>query len=300
MPEVTDAPSGSTTAPARDAAVANLDDDPTETPGRRAARRSLRMRPVTSQTVRETASAQPPYPGAQILRLAISTMLFGLSLLTLGGAVLMLLLWQQDRDAGVLSTQIGRTWELFGHLRSIERLLGFAIVPVALTWIVFATYNARRATGQRRSPVVPAIALAVGIGGVWFLGAELVAPATDWLDRSVGYVLQFVAIAIPLLAFERIAEIAEARRRPMHVTAILAIVVVIVLQERGGLSTIAPTSDPEAWGMLGVDLVILSLLQALGALAANEAARAIDEGSRHRYELRSRFGESVLHQAGLS
>ncbi len=227
-------------------------------------------------------------------------MLFGLSLLTLGGAVLMLLLWQQDRDAGVLTTQAERAWNLFGDLGSVERLLAFAIVPVVLAWSVLATFNVRRATGQRRSPVIPAVALAAAIGGVWYLGAELVVPAEDWIDRSIGYGLQTIAIVLPLLAFERIAEVAEARRRPLHVTTFLAITFVIVLQEMGGLSTVTATDDSTEWGMLGVKLVILALIQALGALAANEAARAIEDGTQHRYGLRSRFGESVLHQAGLA
>jgi hypothetical protein len=274
--------------------------DPTETPGRRAARRSMRNQQVQQRPATALAQAEPPYPGARILRLALSGMLFGLSLLTLGGAVLVLLLWQQDRDAGVLTTQVDRVWGLFGDLASIERLLAFALVPVVLAWSVLATFNVRRATGQRRSPAVPAIALALAIGGVWYLGAELVVPAEDWIGRAVGYVLQAIAIVLPLIAFERIAEVAEARRRPMHVTVILAIVFVIALQELGGLSTVAATDDSSEWGMLGVRLVILALIQALGALAANEAARAIEDGTQHRYGLRSRFGESVLHQAGLA
>lgn len=255
---------------------------------------------VAGKPARELASALPPHPGARVLRLSLAGMLFGLSMLTLGGAVLMLLLWQQYRSSGVLTTQVDRAWDLFGNLRVVERLLAFALVPVSLSWTAIATLNARRATGQRRSVVVPLVALAVGIAGVWILGAELVAPADDWLDRTVGYVLQAVAIAIPLLAFERVAEIAEARRRPMHVTFVLAIAFVVVLQEMGGLSTIERTDDSAEWGMLGVRLVILALIQALGALAANEAARAIEDGSLHRYDLRSRFGESVLHQAGLA
>lgn len=259
----------------------------------------MRNREVEARPAAALAQAEPPYPGARVLRLALGGMLFALSLLTLGGAVLMLLLWQQDRDAGVLTTQIDRVWGLFGDLAAVERLLAFALIPVVLAWSVLATFNVRRATGQRRSPVVPAVALTIAIGGVWYLGAELVVPAEDWIGRTVGYVLQAIAIAIPLLAFERISEVAEARRRPMHITIILAIVFVVALQEMGGLSTVVPTDDSSEWGMLGVRLVILALIQALGALAANEAARAIEDGTQHRYGLRSRFGESVLQQAGL-
>lgn len=292
-------PSGANRPDAAAAAIASGADDPTVTPGRRAARRAMRHEKVTVVKPRELSAAQPPYPGSRLIRLGVGGMLFLLSLLTLAGAVVILLLWQQYRDHGVLTTQVDRAWNIIDDLRLVERYLAWAVVPVALAWIVLATLNARRATGHRRSPIVPALALVVGIAGIWIIGAEIVAPAETWIERSVGYVLQAVGVAIPLLALERVAEMAESRRRPMHVTALLAIAFVIVLQELGGLSTIERTIDPEQWGMLGVRLVILALIQALGALAANEATRAIEDGSKHRFNLRSRFSESVLHQAGL-
>jgi hypothetical protein len=43
--------------------------------------------------------------------------------------------------------------------------------------------------------------------------------------------------------------------------------------------------------------VIGALLQVLGSLSANEAARAIEDGTEHRFRLRQRFGESLLAQA---
>lgn len=294
-------PSGGRRKAARTTIVpaADTDGDPTATPGRRAARKSLTGERVRAVMPRQLTAAKPPIPGARLLRLALGGLLFLMSLATLGGAVVVLLLWQQYRDSGVLTTQVDRAWDLVENLRLVERALAFGVVPVALAWAVLATLNARRATGQRRNPAVPALAILAGIVGVWVIGAEIVAPAESWIERSVGYVLQAIAVIVPLIALERVAEAAEARRRPMHVTVLLAIAGVVVLQERTGLSTIVPTDDASVWGMLGVDLVILALIQALGALAANEMARAIEEGSRHRYDLRSRFSESVLAQAGL-
>jgi hypothetical protein len=279
--------------------VPMADGDPTVPPARRAALGSLTRERVADTGRRQLTAAKPPIPGTRQLRLALSGILFLMSLATLGGAVVVLLLWQQYRDSGVLTTQIDRAWDLVENLRVVERALAFGVVPVALAWIVLATLNARRATGHRRNPAVPAIALVVGVVGIWMIGAEIVAVAESWIERSVGYLLQAVGVVLPLLALERVAEAAEARRRPMHVTALLAIAAVVVLQERGGLSTLVPTDDSDAWGMIGVDLVILALIQALGALGANETARAIEEGAQHRYQLRSRFSESVLAQAGL-
>jgi hypothetical protein len=71
------------------------------------------------------------------------------------------------------------------------------------------------------------------------------------------------------------------------------------LQGLGGVSNIERTDDPTEWAMLGIYLVIGALIQALGALAVNEAARAVETGTQHRFDLRSRFGESVLAQAAL-
>src|SRR5687767_10705483 len=97
----------------------------------------------------DLTAAQEPYPGASILRLVMASMLSLLCLLTIAGSVLMLLLWQQNRSSGVLTTQIDRTWELFDYLREIERWVAFGVVPVAVGWIVLATINVRRATGLR-------------------------------------------------------------------------------------------------------------------------------------------------------
>lgn len=240
-----------------------------------------------------------PLAGAGILRLVMSGLLFLLCLVTLAGALLMLLLWQQDRDAGVLTTQIDRTWQLFDHLRTVERLVAFGSVPIATAWMVLATLNVRRATGQRRNPAVAAATLPAALFGIWVIGAEIVAPATDWVDRGVGLALQSACVVLPLLALERVADACEARHRPARVAAILAIGYLVHLAGLGAISNIEPTSDPERWSMLGIYLVIGALVQALGALAVNETARAIEEATGHRHGLRSRFSENVLSQAGL-
>lgn len=270
-----------------------------ETAGQERARRSMRHQKVERPSRASLTTAREPIAGTRALRIGFTGMIFLASAATAAGAVLMLLLWMQHRDSGVLTTQVDRAWELFDHLRTIERLVAFAIVPVTLGWIALATLNVRRATGQRRNPLVAAGAFLVGIIGIWFIGAEMVATAEDWIGRSVGIVFQTVFVALVLLSLERLAEAAEARRRGLHVTAIMAVVYLAHLEGLGGVSNIERTDDPERWGLLGAYLVIGALIQALGALAANEAARAIEDGSAHRYELRSRFGESLLAQAAL-
>ncbi len=243
-----------------------------------------------------TPARQPIAAGAK-LRLATAIMLSALCLLTVAGAVLILLLWQQDRASGVLTTQLDRTWGLFDGLRIIERWLAFAVLPVASLWIAVATINVRRATGIRRNPVVAAVSLPVGVFGAWAVGRELVAEAEDWVGQASGFVLQAVFLAVPLLALLRIAQAADARNRPLRVTYVISVVYLAQLQFLGGLSNVDQSSPPDEWARLGSYLIIGGLIQVLGALSANEAARSIEEGTENRYQLRSRFGESLLAQA---
>lgn len=269
---------------------------PEPEPEPRPKRRSLRER-IGTRVHGDLTAAEPPFEAGRILRLATSFMLSALCLLTVGGAILVLLLWQQDRASGVLASQLERTWELFDGLRVIERWLAFAVVPVATAWIAVAAMNVRRATGQRRNPVVAAASLPIGLIGAWICGREIVGTADDWVGQAAGFVLQAVFLAIPLLALLRVAQVAEARNRPLRAAYLVGVAFLAQVQFLGGLSTVDQASPADEWGRLGAYLIIGALLLVLGALSVNEAARAIEDGTRHRFELRNRFGESLLSQA---
>jgi hypothetical protein len=245
----------------------------------------------------ELSSAEEPYGAVSTIRIALAVMMTGLWALTIGGAILVLLLWQQNRESGVLTDQLDRTWELFDALRIIERWLAFAAIPVAVAWVVVAAVNVRRATGIRRNPIVAAASVPIGVIGAWFVGRELVGTADDWVGQLSGYVLQCVFLAVPLLALLRLAQAAESRNRPLRAAYVVAAGYLAQMQFLGGLSTVDQTSPSEDWGRLGAYLIIGGLLQVLGALSVNEAARSIETGTKHRYGLRHRFGESLLAQA---
>jgi hypothetical protein len=263
-------------------------------------RPSLRERLNGRRQHGELTAALEPYPGPKVLRLAMSTMLSITCLLTISGAVLMLLLWQQNRESGVLTTQVDRTWRYFGYLGEIERWIALGVVPIVVAWAVLATINVRRATGQRRSPIVAGASLLIGIGGAWFVGVTQVADADGPVTRAVGIAIQAACLAVPLIVLERVAEAAEARHRPLRATYVIAVIFLAHLQGLGSLTTIEETDDPSKWGRLGAYLMIGGLIQVLGTLSANEAARAIEEGTEHRYQLRHRFGETLLAQAQRS
>ena len=195
----------------------------------------------------ELTAAREPYTGTHVLRFALATLLSVICLLTVCGAILMLLLWQQDRDAGVLTSQLDRTWDLFDMLGQIERLVAFATIPVAVAWIALATINVRRATGNRRNPVVAALSLVVGLVGIWLIGDRIIAEANDWIGEASGLVLQSIFVAIPMLALVRIANAAEARHRPLRATGMVAVAYLVQLQFMGA----SRTSTARTHGRMG-------------------------------------------------
>ena len=216
---------------------------------------------------------------------------------TLGGGLLILLLWQEERESGVLSNQIDRAWDLFDTLRRVEVLVAFAVVPLATAWAALATLNVRRATARRCNPVIAALSIPAAVAGVWALGASVVEPADDWATATAGLLLQALVLAVPVIVLERVATAAEGPRRPLRMTYLAAVAYLAILQGLGALSTIAATNEPDDWARLASYLIMAALVQILGAIAVNEAFRSIEGASAHRFALRKAFGENVLLQA---
>ncbi len=256
------------------------------------------------QTLRERLAggdhaARKPYPIAGHVRVVLGLLLSALCLLTAAGALLLLMAWRQESTDGLLVSQTDRMWDVWDTLATVERYTAAAAGAIALVWVGVSALNVHRATGKRRSAALAVIMFGAGLAGVWVAGAELVAPGLaddDWIGVAGGLALQAVAIALPLLVLERLADAAAARHRPGRVAAVMAIGFVAVIQLSGGLATIDRTTDLHGWGRSGALVLIAALIQVLGALAFTEAGRALEEGTQHRYELRSRFGESVLLQ----
>ena len=243
--------------------------------------------------------AREPYQAIHALRVTLTLVLAVLCLLTVGGAVLLLLLWQQSRDTGVLTSQLDRTWDLLDLLQDIERYVAFAAVPIAMVWIALAAINVGRGTGNRRNPVIAAASLPVGLAGAWLVGREVIGGSDDAITQASGYVLQITLLTIPLLFLERIAIAADSRRRPLRVTYLIGAAYLAQMQFLGALSTIERETTDGDWGTLGAYLLIAGLLQVIGTLSANEACRSIEDATQHRYQLRSRFSESLLARAEL-
>jgi hypothetical protein len=241
------------------------------------------------------ATPLEPFGFVKIFRTLYALGLSALCLLTLGGAIAMLLAWQQeDSSGGLLTSQLDRLWDLFDVLAEIERIVAFATLAFATAWIFVATLNLNRATGKGLNPFVAAASLLVGVAMVWVVGDRIVSEADDNIAKAGGIALQAIFLLIPLLALERVASAAEAKHQSVRFSFVLAVAYLALLESLGALSTIDRTTDIPGWGRAGANLVIVVLVQALGALAANEAGRAIEEATRNRYDIRHRFGESLL------
>jgi hypothetical protein len=248
------------------------------------------------------AAAKPPLPVVSQVRLVLALLLAALCILTAGGAMLLLMAWRQEQTAGLLGSQADRLWDVWDVLATVERYVALTAVPVGVVWVAVAALNVRRATGRRRNPIFAAVALLVSVAGAWFAGREVVAEAIDkddWVGATAGIALQAVLIAISLATMERLADAAAARHRPFRVAFVMTLGYLVVLQTAGSLATIDRTTEIDGWGRTGALVLIAALIQILAVLAFAEAGRALEEGTQHRYELRHRFGESVLLQAGL-
>jgi hypothetical protein len=241
--------------------------------------------------------ARPPIPGSRALRFAVALLLGVLAILTLGGGLVLLLLWQQDQASGVLSNQIDRSWDLIETLRRTESIVALAVVPLASAWAGLTTLNVRRATGRRCHPVIATLSIPAAVVGVWAIGSGVVEPADDWATATGGLILQAVVVAVPLFVLERMAAATEGPRRPLRLTYLAVVAYLAFLHGLGALSTIVPTDDPEKWAGLAANLVMAAMIQILGAIAVNAAFSSIESSSAHRGALRKAFGENVLLQS---
>jgi hypothetical protein len=243
----------------------------------------------------DSLPAKPPLSGSSELRAALTLGLWLLVLATLSGGVLLLMLWQQGRSAGVvLSVQVQRVWDLLQVVRTAEVVIAAATVVVAMAWIALATLNVCRVSARRRYPVVVALTLPAAIANVWIIGDMVVAASESIQGEIAGMALQALVLAVPLVSLEYVANAVGARRNPFRASYLLGVALVVHLQVLAGLSTVNDLADPERWGPLAADLIVGALLQVLFALAVIEGCRAFDEAADHRYSARRSFAETVL------
>lgn len=215
-------------------------------------------------------------PGSRFLSVAILAGLAGLGLLSLIGALVVFLFWQETREGVLLAAQSDRAWDLVATLHSLERNIAFALLVLVSVWSFVTVMNIRLASARRRNPVVAAAAWPAAAFGIWTVGDRLVADGSA-SDVIVGFAAQALLLAVPVFLLYRGAGSIGARRQMLRITWAFGVVLLVHVQGLGGLSTADISNDSTAVARLAGYLAIGALLQLLTMFAAAGAMSAITD-----------------------
>jgi hypothetical protein len=222
-------------------------------------------------------------PGGELLRHVLVTLLAGLSLLSVVGAVVTGMLWFDSRETGVLFAEQQRTWDTLDGLRAASAGVTAALIAAASAWTFVSVWNVRRASGRRRNPIVAAAAWPAAAYGTWWIADRVIADAS--VGRVVlGFAAQAAVLAVPFLLLERSALAVDARRTPMRIMYALVVVLLVHVQGLGGLSRLPDSVTTTDVGRLAGYLAIGALIQLCSTLAVTEACQALSQATRHEAE----------------
>ena len=219
-------------------------------------------------------------PGAELLRLVVVTLLAGLALLSVVGAVVSGMLWLDSRDTGPLPADRQRLWDALDALRAASVGAVAALLVAVFAWTFVTVLNVRRTSGRRRNPLIAASAWPVAAAGIWWIADRMVVDASI---RGVvlGFGAQAAVLAVPFLVLERSADAVGARRTPMRIVYALTVVLLVHVQGLGGLSRLPDSITTTDIGRLAGYLAIGALIQLCSTLAVTDACRAQSRSCRH-------------------
>jgi len=219
-------------------------------------------------------------PGAELLRLVIVTLVAGLALLSVVGAVVTAMLWLDSRETGLLALERERTWDTLDALRAASTGVTFALLAAASAWSFVIVLNVRAASGRRRNPIIAAVAWPVAAGAVWWIADRVIVDAS--IGRVVlGFAAQSAVLLVPFLVLERSAEAIEARRTPLRIVYALTVVLLVHVQGLGGLSRLPDSVTSTDIGRLAGYLGIGALILLCTTLAVTEACQALWRACRY-------------------
>ncbi|MGK0274548.1 MAG: hypothetical protein ACI9N0_000925 [Ilumatobacter sp.] len=217
-------------------------------------------------------------PAARVLGLVITAGLAGLSLISVVGALVTFLFWQEMRDGALLATENERAWDILALLQDVERSVAFGVVVVVTLWTVVAISNVRMASGRRRNPILAALMWPATAAAIWFVGDRLVAEG-DAVRVIAGFAAQAFVLYLPFALLQRSAKAVDARRNPILLTYGIGVLLLVHIQGLGGLSTLSETSEPTQIARLVGYLAIGALLQLVATFSAAESARSIGDAA---------------------
>ena len=240
-------------------------------------------------------------PGTDVLRFAMVVGLAGLALLAVVGAAVMVLFFLETRDGIVLPSQRDRAWETVDRLYGAARILGLAVTVLAALWSFVAVFNVRLATGARRNPLLAAGAWPAAFVTVWVLAGRI--DDSSSVGRIVLTLLaQSAALYVPFFLLERAAESAGARRTPLRITYVFAVVLLVHVQGLVTLSDSTDTATSFDFGRLAGYLGLGALVLLLSTLAVTEACRSLAAAARYEADSHNALVEqrrSIEERAAL-
>jgi len=219
-------------------------------------------------------------PGVGLLRLVMVTLVAGLALLSLVGAIITGLLWMDSRDTGVLPAERQQTWDSLDALRGASVGVMVALLLAVVAWTFLTVINVRRTSGRRFNPLFAAACWPAAAVAVWWIADRMV------VGGSVGSVVlglaaQAAVLALPFLVLERIADAVGARRSPIRIVYVLGVVLLVHVQGLGGLMRLPDSATTTEIGRLAGYLAIGALIQLCSTLAVTEACHALSRTCRH-------------------
>ena len=222
-------------------------------------------------------------PAGNLLRLTMVTLLAGIALLSVVGALVMFLFWRETSDGLVLPGQRTRAWEVLDQLQIAERYVATALLVAVMAWTFVTVYNVRKASGRRRNPIIAMVAWPAAVAGIWAV-ADRVGDASEPEIVVAGFLVQAAVLYVPFFLLERSAVAIGTRRSPFRIVYAVGVVMLVHVQGLGGLSTIEQVSDVDQFGRLAAYLGLGALVQLLSTLAVTEASLAISDTYEHEAE----------------
>ena len=219
-------------------------------------------------------------PGAGLLRLVMVTLVAGLALLSLVGAIVTALLWMESRDTGVLAAERQQTWDSLEGLRTASAGAIAGLLVAVVAWTFVTVINVRRTSGRRFDPVSAAACWPAAAFAVWFIADRMIVGASAG-SVVLGLAAQSAVLYLPFLVLERSADAVGARRSPIRIVYVLGVVLLVHVQGLGGLLRLPDSVTTIEIGRLAGYLLIGALILLCSTLAVTEACQAFSRTCRH-------------------
>lgn len=219
-------------------------------------------------------------PGLGLLRLVMVTLVAGLALLSLVGAVITGLLWMDSRDTGVLPAEQQQTWDSLDALRAASVGVIVTLLGVVVAWTFLTVINVRWTSGRRFNPLFAAACWPAAAVAVWWIADRMIVGASVG-SVVLGMAAQAVVLALPFTVLERAADAVGARRSPIRIVYALGVVLLVHVQGLGGLMRLPDSVTTTDIGRLAGYLAIGALIQLCSTLAVTEACDALSRTCRH-------------------